>query len=1039
MKRSHPIVFFLAAGFALAFSPNSIAQPASGTPTQASGEVSGRVQNVVTGRYLNRARISVKDTDIVVFTDEFGIYRLTNLRPGPAVVSVFYTGLDPQEKVAEVPASGALELDFELSSQARYGQDPNLVKLDPFVVASDKEANTDAIATNEQRFAANIKNVISTDSLGDVLGSSAGDFLKFIPGLTTEYDNADITAISMRGMGGGLSNFYVDGAPGLSANNGATRGVEMRTLAISNISRVDVTKVPTPADPADTLGGAVNMISKSVFERSRAELRFGVNFVGNSKDFTFRKTPQAKGDTDTYKILPGFDFDYTLPVSKNFGLVVTGMQSSKYNEQLLSRKTWNPGGTSTGASFSSPFFQQFNVRRSPRNEVRTIFSLNADWRVTRNSVVSFGGRWSRYRGIIEGTNMTWNAGTTGTSSIANGVPLSFDATRTVGATGRGSLSISADAQYFQEDSYGTNASYRFDNGKWKIDASASYASSSRARTNQENGKFFTGVNTANVNPVRVTFTEIGGLRPNGIEVLDNSNNPVDAYNINNYAMTTATDVPQKQVGGSEFGKLNVGRRLDWFSFPNSIQIGTAYRLRTLDARRQSITWNFTGANTSPAPYLFQNFVNQDLFLGFKTPPSISSERAYAAFVANPSLFSKTPAQLVTEETFRIANSQYIKETVGAYYAQWEARFLKNRLRLLTGVRFEKTEDAAEGPLIDPNAVFVRNANGTFAHTAAGARIRKPEAGAAGSIEELRLVRHERASLTDGSYHGYYPSVHLTYDITANFLARLAYAKTYGRPDLSQIIPTTTINEADLSSNPNGIPGSISTTNTGLKPWTADNYDLSLEYYGNQGGSFSAGIFRKDIKDFFGAVTKIATAEDLAILGLDNDYVGWNLTTTFNSGDARVSGCEFSARQPLQVLGELGRHFTVFANGTLLRLQGNPYASFGSFIPKTANLGVSFTWKRLTIAPRWNYRGLNKLTANTSFGPDGYNYIKDRTTLDLSASYQLSKRFSLAGSMTNALNVPLTNLQYGSLTPDYARRSTRNIYGAAFALGLKGTF
>ena len=58
------------------------------------------------------------------------------------------------------------------------------MKLDAFVVAGDRETDSQAIATNEQRFAPNIKNVMATDSLGDILGGSVGEFLKFLPGIT---------------------------------------------------------------------------------------------------------------------------------------------------------------------------------------------------------------------------------------------------------------------------------------------------------------------------------------------------------------------------------------------------------------------------------------------------------------------------------------------------------------------------------------------------------------------------------------------------------------------------------------------------------------------------------------------------------------------------------------------------------------------------------------------------------------------------------------------------------------------------------------
>ena len=154
----------------------------------------------------------------------------------------------------------------------------------------------------------------------------------------------------------------------------------------------------------------------------------------------------------------------------------------------------------------------------------------------------------------------------------------------------------------------------------------------------------------------------------------------------------------------------------------------------------------------------------------------------------------------------------------------------SRLKVLTGVRFEQTDTEGTGVQFDPGAAFERTASGAFARNAAGARIRRPEAGTAGSIEELRLVRQERAQAAERSYDGYYPSLHLTYAIKENLLARVAYARTYGRPDLTNIIPNTSIDETDLdegTADPSILRGRINVRNTGLRPWTGDNYDLSL--------------------------------------------------------------------------------------------------------------------------------------------------------------------------------------------------------------------
>ena len=131
---------------------------------------------------------------------------------------------------------------------------------------------------------------------------------------------------------------------------------------------------------------------------------------------------------------------------------------------------------------------------------------------------------------------------------------------------------------------------------------------------------------------------------------------------------------------------------------------------------------------------------------------------------------------------------------------------------------KKTTDAGLGALVEPSPVFLRNADGSFTPNAAGARIRRPEAGAAGSLQELRLTTRERAARTDRTYHGYYPSLHLTFDATEQFLIWFAYAKTFGRPNLISIVPSSVITQFDdVDGDPSAIGGTITVQNSALRP------------------------------------------------------------------------------------------------------------------------------------------------------------------------------------------------------------------------------
>jgi iron complex outermembrane recepter protein len=434
----------------------------------------------------------------------------------------------------------------------------------------------------------------------------------------------------------------------------------------------------------------------------------------------------------------------------------------------------------------------------------------------------------------------------------------------------------------------------------------------------------------------------------------------------------------------------------------------------------------------------QVYVNQDSHYGFKNIPWVSPSRAWAAHRENPALFSQTDAQKVAAEQGRINNSERIRETVSALYAQAEARLFRSRLKILTGVRYEHTAGDGVGALNDPNAVFVRNPNGTIAKNAAGVSIRKPEAGGVGSMEQLRLTLKERAAHSKRTYDGYYPSLHLTVDVRENVLVRAAYARTYGRPNFSDIIPRTVINERDLTQeqleDPDVIKGTITVRNAGLRPWTANNYDVSLEYYTKSGGLLSGGVFMKEISNFFGDAVRVATLADLNQVGIDDArYVGWNLSTKFNSGDARITGADCNIRYSLRELGKWGSYFTVFANGTYLKLQGNQQAQFSSFIPKSANWGFSFNRARLGFVAMWNYRGLNRRGAQPAFGPDGFEYFNPVTKMDLSISYRFSRRLSFV------FNQSTEQMRYSSQTPFYARQSRTEEFGAGISVGIKGSF
>ena len=1041
----------------LGVAPASLTAAAAAAAQQATGTVTGRVLNVATGQYLNNARVTLKGSNQTVFTDRDGSYRLAGVPAGPATLEIFFTDLDPQTVAIEVPAGGTVERNVDLTNARRYGKDSGTVTLDAFVVSQNKETDAQAIATNEQRFAPNIKNVMSTDSLGDVLGGSVGEFIKFLPGVTVESDLADVSGISVRGIGGGMTAITNDGAPASNIWTTATRSVDIRSMALNDISRIELSKVPTPSSPADSLAGSVNLISKSAFERKGRELRYSLNLVGNSENLDLNKTPHSHQDKLTHKILPGANIDFTWPITRDFGIVVAGTHAQVFNEQHRTLQTWTsiaPIGSPAGTpvNYANPFLSSLALLDGPRDLTRNTLSVKADWKPSRNSVLSVSHVASRTDTRIGSLTYTWGTSATTTSSIAGGVPLSWNQDQTIGATGRGSLNNNGTNQLINQITDTSTINYRYDDGLWRIESGVSRSASQTKRRYFDAG-FFLQASAIQRSPVRVSFLDLepGAAVPGRIEVRDNAGNLVDWNNPANLRGNTAGNADLNNRSYTNQAYANVRRSLRFLPVPTSVQAGVSERRVMLDTDIYSPNWTFMGpdgvsAATAPIdPYLMRVYRGVDTGYGFPSINWMSPTRAYAAWQANPRLYQATDAQLATTRNNHIDNNENVKEKVQAAYLQADTNLFTNRLRILGGVRFEKTIDDGIGGTNNADAVCQRNADGSYVRNAAGQRIRRTDAGAAGSLAESLLTRSYRSFFTHREYDGYYPSLHLTFNASENLLVRAAWAKTYGRPNFSDIIPRTVVStnatdpDEDDDLRPGQFRGTLTVRNPSLKPWTADNFDLSAEFYTDNGGLLSAGVFLKELKNFFGDASRRGTPEVIAELGLPDRYIDWNINSKFNAGDARITGAELNLKQNLRLLGKWGSYFTLFANGTKLNLNGAPGASFTSFIPKSANWGATFANKRFTFTARWNYRGLDKRSPLAAYGPNGYEYIEARTVLDINGTWQLTKRLSFVASANNILNQPYRFLRYGDLTPSYAKLYAEQEYGIQMAIGLRGSF
>ena len=252
--RSHSAAFLLAraaiAGLLLACSLARL-------PAAEPGRVAGQVSNQATGAFLEGAHVEVVGRNRRETTDREGRFEIAAVA-GAAIIRVTYTGLDPQEIPVEIAAGRVTRLPVALTS--------SIYKMDTITVATQREGTAAAIM--RQQLAMNVKNVVSSDSFGNVADGNIGDFLQQMPGVTAVYVGADVRSVQIRGLAPSLNSVTMNGDRIASApSDQSSRTFEFEQASLGLIETIEVIKAPTPDMDADSIGGAVNLIPKSSFDR----------------------------------------------------------------------------------------------------------------------------------------------------------------------------------------------------------------------------------------------------------------------------------------------------------------------------------------------------------------------------------------------------------------------------------------------------------------------------------------------------------------------------------------------------------------------------------------------------------------------------------------------------------------------------------------------------------------------------------------------------------------------------------------------------
>lgn len=1015
--------------------------PGARSADDATGTIIGRVQNGTTGQSLNNARVIVKGTGLIAFTDETGSYRLTHVPSSPIVLEVFYTGMEPQQIAVTVAAGSVLERDISLTGGSRYRNDTEVVKLESLVVSSSREMEGAAIAINEQRFAPNVVTVVSADEFGVVPDGNIGEFLKMLPGITMDYRGGDPREISMNGVPSGNVPVTIGGfSLATSEVSGTGRNVELNATSINTLSRIEAIYSPTPESPGSALAGSVNLVPRSAFERARPVFNGSVYLAARDSTIKFGRT-QGPAREPTHKVRPGFEFSWSVPVNKRFGFTLSGGASTQYVEGPLLLNTWRGTGAATNGTTlpdttpDRPYLSDFRVRIESKIADRTSFAATADYKLSPASRLSFSLQYGTFHTDYNQRALTF---------IVNRVlPADFSPRFTHGFPGAGEITLSNGGNHRYSRTFMPSLTYRHDGAIWKGEAGIGTSQAQNRFRNIDKDRF--GSTLARRTGVTVSFDEIFYLRPNVITVSDGvTGAPVDPYDINSYALSTASGNLQTSRNVQNTGFANLRRDLDW-RWPLTVKVGVDVRQSRSDNRTDNHSVNFVGADgratTTPAGnsddraslVYDENYFQRAGLFGTPRVQWVSNEEVL-------DLYRTTPGYFVFDENTlyrsQVNNSKLSKETISSLFLRADAQFLDRRLKLVGGIRAEQTNIKASGPLNDPTLNFQRNAAGQLVLGANG----RPLTIASDPLGIARLTLIDRGAHAEKEYLRLFPSINASFNVRDNLIARGAYYTSVGRPNFNQY--SGGIMLPDTESPPSNA-NRIQVNNAGIKAWSAETVKVSLEYYFERVGLFSVGAFRRHIENFFGNTMFDATPEFLALYGLDPVlYDPYQVATQFNlDSKVRTEGVDVNYRQALTFLPRWARGIQVFANGSAQRVTGPDAANFAGYIPRSGSWGISLSREKYNLRLNWNYLGRQRRGVITGRGiePGTFMWGSKRSYIDLTGEYSIRKNFALFANLRN-LNDPTDDVEAaGPNTPASAQFRQRQEFGSLWTVGLKATF
>jgi len=337
---------------------------------QTAPSVQGTIRDSQTAGFLIDAVVALKGTPYRATTERGGAFRLDEIPAGDYTLTVDYVGFQDFEIDITVKEGDTVRLPITLERVNRVADE---VVVQGYFFGESK-------ALNDQKEAANIKNVISEEQIQAFPDLNTAEVLQRVSGINIQRDNGEGRFVSMRGTPSSFTNITVNGQL-VAFSNTENRSVELDVVSAAQLSGVEVTKVLTPDMDADAVGGSINLKTRSAFDRDERYFRTRVGFGENS--ISDRSAARLQLDfSDT------FGANNQFGLSAGFNYARTGAERHN-NEQRWGDRSDVDGNEIPFALRDTEVQFSNNVRDRYGLNTQFEYKFNDNHRVSLNAVYNY--------------------------------------------------------------------------------------------------------------------------------------------------------------------------------------------------------------------------------------------------------------------------------------------------------------------------------------------------------------------------------------------------------------------------------------------------------------------------------------------------------------------------------------------------------------------------------------------------------------------------------------------------------------------------